>query len=169
MRKLLFFGLGLVLLAPLLASAASITNLNWSDEGHLASQRARVDELTRMNLGTPVRGDLSDLDTLQRIIDRGLVPRDDTLTQQAMGVVLGDALIEEESELTWKIYEDELGRTRALCVPAGECLFPVTMLSRRMAVGLQPDVKKIFRNALELIEPHLPELPYGAERERSFD
>ena len=166
--RILFF-LGLALLFSLPAGAASITGLNWSDEGHLASQRARVDELTRLHLGTPIRGDLTDLDTLQRLIDRGLVDKEDTRMQQAMGVVLGDVFILEEPALEWKVYEDELGRTRALCIPADECLFPVTMLSRRMAVGLKPDVKKVLTEALALIDPYLPELPYGAERRRSLE
>ncbi len=163
------FLLAATLMFSLSAGAATITGLNWSDEGHLASQRAQVDELTRRHLGTPIRGDISDLNTLQRIIDRELVDKNDKQMQQAMGVVLGDVFRLEEPTLSWKIYEDELGRTRALCVPADECLFPVTMLSRRMAVGLKPDVKKVFTEALDMIEAYLPELPYGAERQRSLE
>lgn len=159
--------LPLALILSISANAATITDLSWSDESHLATQRARVDELSRRHLGTPIRGELSDLNTLQRLIDRELVEKDDAQMQQAMGVVLGNVFILEEPTLSWQIYEDDLGRTRALCIPAEECLFPVTMLSRRMAAGLKPNVKKIFTEALDLLEPHLPELPYGAERRRS--
>ncbi|HEY7884326.1 MAG TPA: DUF3806 domain-containing protein [Cellvibrionaceae bacterium] len=157
-------------LANAQSNSASITNLGWTDESFLSAQRARVDELTRTRLGAPIRGDKSDLDTLQRIIDRDLIDRDDALMQQALGVILGDLLAQEESELKWKIYEDSKGRSRALCVDASrECLFPITMLSRRMAVGLKPNVKTIFLDALDMIEPQLSTLPYGGTRERSAD
>ena len=53
------------------------------------------------------------------------------------------------------------GRSRALCVKqTSSCLFPVTMLSRRMKVGTKPDVKKIYNEAILLMQKHLPKLPY---------
>ncbi|WP_020209757.1 DUF3806 domain-containing protein [Gilvimarinus chinensis] len=146
--------------------AVIIDDLSWTDESFLSQQRARIDRLARENLGSQVRGDKSDLSTLQRIIDRELVAKDDTITQQALGVVLGDVMLKDEQELTWKVYEDKLGRSRALCaMSVEECLFPVTMLSRRMRVGLKPDVKKVYVEALDLIAESLPALPYGEVRE----
>ncbi|UTF60455.1 DUF3806 domain-containing protein [Gilvimarinus sp. DA14] len=144
----------------------TISDLSWTDESFLSQQRARIDRLARENLGSQIRGDKSDLSTLQRIIDRELVKKDDTITQQALGVVLGDVMLKDEQELTWKVYEDKVGRSRALCaMSVEECLFPVTMLSRRMRVGLKPDVKKVYVEALELIAESLPKLPYGEVRE----
>ncbi|MDO3382191.1 DUF3806 domain-containing protein [Gilvimarinus algae] len=148
------------------SATVTITDLSWTDESFLSNQRARVDRLTKEQLGTPLRGDKTDLSTLQRIVDRELIGASDTLALQALGVVLGDAMIVAEPELEWKVYEDKLGRSRALCAASvNECLFPVTMLSRRMAAGLKPDVKKVYVEALELIAESLPELPYGGERQ----
>ena len=145
--------------------APSISELSGTDGSFLQQQRERVDRLTREQLGTPIRGNKTDLNALQRIIDRDLVAQDDKLMQQALGVILADVMLTDEPALAWKIYEDRRGRSRALCVTGiQECLFPVTMLSRRMAVGLKPDVKKIYVEAMTLMGEQLPELPYGAER-----
>lgn len=145
-----------------------IEDLSWMDRNFFAQQRQRMAQLAGENLGARFTGQKSDLQTLQRIIDRGLVKQDETLMQQAMGVILGDIMLEREPELAWKVYEDKKGRSRALCAPdTQECLFPITMLSRRMRVGIEPDVSRIYLKAMNLIAPHLPELPYGGERNYS--
>ncbi len=156
-------GLLLLIASPAtLAQNITIEDLAWMDRNHIAQQVERVDELARTRVGSQIREDLSDLTTLQRIVDRELVPQDDRLTLQALGAVMGNVMAAEVDKLEWKVYEDKRGRSRALCVEGTEeCLFPITMLSRRMEVGLKPDVRKVYREALELIEPYLPELPYG--------
>lgn len=147
---------------PAQADEVEISDFSWMDRNHMAKQVKKVDDLARQRVGSQIREDKSDLDTLQRIVDRDLVPQDDRLLMQAMGAVLGNLMAKEVDELEWKIYEDEEGRSRALCVGDTEqCLFPITMLSRRMSVGLKPDVQKIYQDAMEMVEPLLPEMPYG--------
>lgn len=147
---------------PAQADEAEISDFSWMDRNHMAQQVQKVDDLARQRVGSQIREDKSDLETLQRIVDRDLVPQDDRLLMQAMGAVLGNVMAKEVDELEWKVYEDEEGRSRALCVEGtDECLFPITMLSRRMTVGLKPDVKKIYQDAMEMVEPLLPEQPYG--------
>lgn len=140
----------------------TLTDLSWMDQSRMEKELSALNELAQTKIGTPIRRDLSDLDMLQRLINESLVARDDYDTQQAMGVALGNVMFADfPSTLEWKIYEDSLGRSRALCVrKTTECLFPVTMLSRRMEVGTKPDVKKIYNDAIMLIEKHLPKLPY---------
>lgn len=140
----------------------TLTDLSWMDQNRIEKELSALNELAQTKIGTPIRRDLSDLDMLQRLINENLVARDDYDTQQAMGVALGNVMLADfPSTLEWKIYEDNLGRSRALCVrKTTECLFPVTMLSRRMEVGTKPDVKKIYNDAIMLIEKHLPKLPY---------
>jgi hypothetical protein len=139
-----------------------IDELGWGDHTYLEKQVARIDKLARTELGTQVRQDLSDLDLLQRIVDRSLIDQDDTATLQAMGAVLGNVMTTDIPALEWKVYEDELGRSRALCAKGThECLFPITMLSRRMEVGLKPDVDKVYEDAIALMAAHLPQYPYG--------
>lgn len=158
--------LWLLLLSPLAVQAQQeevhIEDFAWLDRNHMAQQVDRIDKLARTRLGTRLREDRSDLRTLQRIIDRELIAEDDQLRLQALGAVLGNVMVAEVDELEWKVYEDDKGRTRAVCIQDTEqCLFPITMLSRRIEAGLQPEVERVYREALDLAEPYLPEMPYG--------
>lgn len=163
----LLLGLALALSSISALAEVKISDFAWIDRNHMEQQVKRIDDLARTRVGSQVRGDKTDLETLQRIIDRELIDSNDSLALQALGAVLGNVMISEIDKLEWKIYEDEKGRSRALCVEnTQECLFPITMLSRRMAVGLKPDVQRIFNTSLDIIEPHLPEMPYGGSRDR---
>ncbi len=123
----------------------------------LNAQERVIDQLARRHLGTQVRRNRSDLELLQRMADKNIIKKTDSARLQAMGVVMGK-LLEKELNLVWMSYEDELGYSRALCVPNTEhCLFPITMLSRRLEVGLKVDVKKIYANAVALIDPYIPD------------
>lgn len=141
---------------------AAITELGWMDKSKMDKELSALSELTQTKLGAPIRSDLSDLITMQRLIDENIVAQNDYGTQQAMGVALGNLILADfPNTFEWKIYEDEIGRSRALCVKkTSECLFPITMLSRRMEVGSKPDVKKVHSDAILLMEKHLPKLPY---------
>lgn len=139
-----------------------ITDLGWMDFNRMEQETTKVNELAQTKTGTPLRRDLTDLDTLQRIINNELVAVDDHETQQALGVVLGNVMLADfPTTFEWKVYEDDLGRSRAICVKqTSSCLFPITMLSRRMEVGTKPDVKKVYDEAILLMQKHLPKLPY---------
>ena len=141
---------------------AVISELGWMDKSKMDKELTALSELTQTKLGTPIRTDLSDLATMQRLIDKELVAQNDYSTQQAMGVALGNLILADfPNTFEGKVYEDEVGRSRALCVKkTSECLFPITMLSRRMEVGSKPDVKTIHNDAILLMEKHLPKLPY---------
>ena len=156
---------GVALANPFTDSAEDeikINDFGWSDHNYLEKQIASIDEIARKQLGTQVRKNLDDLALLQRIVDNNLISRNDTLALQAMGAVLGNVMSTDIPALRWKIYEDALGRSRALCVQdTRECLFPMTMLSRRMEKGLKPDVDKVYEDAIELVSAFLPHYPYG--------
>lgn len=139
-----------------------IKELDWMDKNRMEQEVSKVNELGQTKLGTPLRNNLDDLAMLQRIIDKELVAASNYEIQQAMGVVLGNIMLADfPNTFDWKIYEDDLGRSRALCVrKTSDCLFPTTMLSRRMEIGVKPDVRKVYDDALQLMEKHLPKLPY---------
>ncbi len=142
------------------AQALKISDLGWMDRNHLRRQVDSIDELARSQLGAQVRNSKDDLQLLQRIVNRGLIGKDERLKLQAMGAVLGNLLVQELG-LKWMVYEDEMGRSRAVCVEQTEhCLFPVTMLSRRMEVGIMVNVRDIYDNAAEIIAPYLPKQPF---------
>lgn len=151
----------LVMAAALAGIAAPIPS--WSQEvrteapsvvdlRYMESARQRVDEIARLNLGEQLQDDANNLDLLQRILDQNLVQPGDRETLQAMGIVLGDQL-RRDLRLNWIIYEDQLGRTRALEIPgAGEYLFPATMISRRVEVGASVDVSALYEKAAGIVE-----------------
>lgn len=136
---------------------ATITQLLRLDKQVLEKRVDTIDKLARLKLGNQFHGDLSDIELLQRIIDEKLIAKDDSLMMQSAGVVLGNVMVEELG-LRWIIYEDRLGRSRALCVNnTSNCLFPVTMLSRRLEVNAPVDVQKIYDDAVAIIDPYIPD------------
>lgn len=133
-----------------------LSNLTWADRNDFERWTAAVERLGQRHYGQSLRHDKSDLQLLQRIADDRLIKQEDRETLQGLGVVLGNVL-QRELNLEWKVYEDAVGRNRALCVPGtSDCLFPVTMLSRRLEVGVSVDVHEIYNNAVGIIKPYLP-------------
>ena len=121
-----------------------IESLTAIDQQFMADQRMRVERLAnRVGRGLTGVAD-RDLDTLQRILDDRLVPAEDTLTLQAMGVVFGD-LLGDHLDMDWVVYRDHKGRSRALRYRQMDVyLFPVTMISRRQEGGSARRLKPLF-------------------------
>ncbi|MCV6622820.1 MAG: DUF3806 domain-containing protein [Cellvibrionaceae bacterium] len=141
----------------------SVKDFGWIDRSHIQKQIDSVEEITRRHFGSGLHGSKQDLKLIQRVIDRSLIKRDDRLMLQALGAVLGRVLVNEEN-LVWQNYEDQLGKSRAVCVPKTQhCLFPVTMLSRRMEVGLLPRVDDVYKKAMEQIADYQPKNPYDID------
>lgn len=141
-----------------------IRELNWINRNFMDKQRETVNELTATHFGKRMSGDRSDLALLQRVVNEELIESTDTPSLQALGVVLGDVFVNENKNLQWRVYEDDLGATQAVCVrDSKNCLFPITMLSRRMEVGLKPDIDRIYATNLDELKPYLPKLPFSAK------
>jgi len=143
-------------------SGPVVRELNWLNSSFLAKQRNRISEMVGIHFGRKIQGNRNDIALLQRIIDEELIPRDNKEELQAMGVILGDLFTKEHKLLQWRVYEDELGPTQAVCVGESvNCLFPITMLSRRIEVGLKPSVLRVYEDALEDMKQFLPHTPYS--------
>lgn len=126
------------------------------DKQYMTQQRATIEGLAnrlgRRLSGTPSR----DLDTLQIIIDRRWIDQDDAKTQQAMGIVFGDLLARELS-FDWVVYRDRAGRSRALRYRDQEIyIFPITMVSRRLAAKAETSVKNLFDEQVRRQRQRLP-------------
>src|SRR5690606_7237167 len=162
--------IALLLISPFtLAQKKELTieDLGWTDRSYLDRQVERIDQIARTQLGAPLRNDYSDLTTLQQIVDRELISSKDKEGLQALGAVLANIMLRDVPSLEWKIYEDPVGRTRALCAKnTKECLFPITMLSRRMEQGLKPNVRKVYEEGLALLDDYVAHIPYGGGPER---
>ena len=152
-----------VIRAP--AEFPKISELNWLNQNFLTKQRSLVEEIARSHFGKTLQGNKHDIKVLQRIVNEKLIEPTATRELQALGVVLGDAYISESRELQWKIFEDDLGATHAVCVKGTkQCIFALTMLSRRMEVGIKPNVTEVYNKGWQAIAPFLPKLPYSVKQ-----
>jgi hypothetical protein len=135
-----------------------IEPLTLIDRQFMTAQRERVEQLAnRLGRGLTTNVD-RDLDTLQRILDDRMVPSDDTLTLQAMGLVFGD-LLGQRLDMVWVVYRDRKGRSRALRYREIDIfLFPITMISRRQEAGSDRRLKSLFE---EIVVDTRPQLPGG--------
>jgi hypothetical protein len=133
----------------------------YTDTQYMEAQRSSMDDLVRRNFGSQFNGNKHhDLALLQRTLDSGLVRADQTLLLQAMGVIMGD-LLAADLDMHWVIYEDNIGRSRALRYrQSEEYLFPITMISRRREVDNQTPVTDIYQKAYNLIDAVKPPLPF---------
>ena len=126
------------------------------DRQFMAEQRMRVEQLAN-RLGRGLTGVADrDLDTLQRILNEKMVPAEDKLTLQAMGVVFGD-LLGDRLDMDWAIYRDSKGRSRALRYRQMDVyLFPVTMIARRQEGGSERRLKPLFDDTVRDTRLRLP-------------
>ncbi len=139
-----------------------VRELNWLNQQFLIKQRQRIEGISRRYLGQSLQTGTRNLPLLQRIVDENRIEHDDKLALQALGVVLGDILVHQHAKLAWFVYEDEQGSSHAVCLEGSEhCLFPVTMISRRVEVGAPVNVAKIYEKSVEMIKPTLPKLPFS--------
>ena len=148
-----------------------IRELNWLNEQFLDKQRTLADEVTREYLGKRVKqahlneNTYDNIQILQSLIARTDLSEKNTLTQQSLGVIMGDIYVSQVKQLEWKTYEDDLGKSHAVCVKdTKHCIFPITMLSRRISVGLKPDVKRIYDKGYDSVSQYLPKLPFQNQK-----
>lgn len=138
-----------------------ISALSALDRQFMQQQRDLMSEIVASRYGRQFNGIRdNDLELLQRILDDRLVQPEQTRELQAMGVIMGD-LLAEELGLDWVIYEDSVGRSRALRYrDTNNYLFPMTMISRRRAVDNRTPVADIYRKAQEAMRAVIPPLPF---------
>jgi hypothetical protein len=159
--------LQVALLALLLATGdlalaeVEIGELSYIDKTYMQQQRERVAQLSERNLGRKLNGTRdNDLDILQQLLDRKLVTGEQTLELQALGVIMGD-LLASDMGLDWVIYEDKLGRSRALRYQQTDnYLFPITMISRRREVDNTETVAEIYQRAQASMAAVIEPLPF---------
>ena len=138
-----------------------ISSLSKIDLQYMQQQRDSLEDLAARNFGRQFTGSKDqDLELLQRLLDEDIVSGDQTRELQAMGIIMGD-LLAEELDLDWVVFEDRLGRSRALRYKSTDnYLFPVTMISRRREVDDRTPVADIYRRAQDTMRASLPALPF---------
>ena len=138
-----------------------ISDLSYLDRQFMQQQRDLLDDMAARNFGRQFSGERDrDLALLQRMLDTGMVRKDQTRELQAMGIIMGD-LLAADLGLEWVVYEDRLGRSRALRYQSSDnYLFPVTMIARRREAGNDTPVAEIYRKARDSITEVIPPLPF---------
>jgi hypothetical protein len=141
--------------------AVEISDLGYLDKQYMQQQRDTINDLASRNFGNGFNGDTGhDIDLLQRMLDRKVVLPSQTQELQAMGIILGD-LLAKDLDLQWVVYEDKLGRSRALRYrQAEEYLFPVTMIARRREANNLKSVEEIYQKAHDIMAAIKPALPF---------
>lgn len=131
---------------------AAIGDLSTLDLQYMTQQREVIQDLATINLGRQFAGDRDpDLALLQALLDKQLVRPDQVPELQAMGIIIGD-LLAAELGMHWVVYEDNIGRSRALRYrETDDVLFPMTMISRRREAGNQTSVTAIYQKASGII------------------
>lgn len=134
------------------------------DKEYMKAQRASINDLSQRHLGSSFSGQKQhDLRLLQQLLDQRLVTATQTRELQAMGLIMGD-LLARELGMDWVIYEDKMGRSRALRYKdSNNFLFPMTMISRRVEVDNRTPVSAIYDKAWRAIDAIRPALPYTYE------
>lgn len=123
--------------------------LTTNDKTFMASQRDSIDSLTRRHFGRQITGQkANDFPLMQRLLDEKVIDPEQTATLQAIGVVFAD-ILKEDQGLSWTIYIDRYGRSRALNIPGQrDVVFPVTMISRRYETGSSVNIEAIYQKAV---------------------
>ncbi|WP_053980094.1 DUF3806 domain-containing protein [Marinagarivorans algicola] len=162
-----------LVLTPLMAGHAQATSepnndvtlndISWIDNKYFDKKRAVIDDLGRENFGTRLRTSIQDIQLMQRILDGQHVTIFDTETHKALGVVLGDIYVAEQG-WQWFEYKDKQGRSSAVCIPkTTHCLFPLSMMTRRLRVSTEHDMARIYKKGLDLMDDVAPKLPYSTQ------
>jgi hypothetical protein len=125
-----------------------------ADEERLRQQRAIIerylgdDEMSRANYAKPA----GKLGLLRTLLEAKIFDASQWLELQSMGIVLGDAIVQEMGWL-WRMVEDEYGRDPCVKVPGSSMiLFPLTMISKRVEQGETVDVFALFNIAVADVE-----------------
>ena len=150
-QRLLFTCLLLVTLpafAQFARDESGIQPLDTSEQALNKRQQEEIQHIVKQNFGPiELKGDKTELRLLQKILDKGLIDKEDTFDLQALGVVLGN-IIAKNLYLEWVSFEDQYGKSRALRYQQSEdVLFPITMISRRYQNDLDCDIQQLYDQA----------------------
>lgn len=135
------------------ADTQKVMPLSPTDNERLTKQRAVCekylgDEKSKNNYKTAA----GKLGLLRALIEKRIFKPTQTHELQSMGVVLGDAFV-QELKMEWVIVEDSHGRDPAVRVPKTSIIiYPLTMISKRIEKGERVDVFDLFNGVADKID-----------------
>ncbi len=105
---------------------------HWVRDFYLPESQSKIDS---------VEGKLS---LLQIILDNRWIELTETEKLQCLGVVIGDAFVQEMG-LTWVAITDKSGRNLGVVLEGTTLIvWPITMISQRVEAGESVDVRTLF-------------------------
>ncbi|MBC7996440.1 MAG: DUF3806 domain-containing protein [Leptolyngbya sp.] len=130
-----------------------ITTLNEADKKRLSEERTVVEHY----LGDPASKEkyktaAGKVGTIRAILKAGVFKPNQTYELQCLGVVLGDAFV-QELKMEWIMVEDEHGRDPAIRMQGtSTILYPLTMISKRIERGEKVDIFDMFNSTAAQID-----------------
>jgi hypothetical protein len=130
-----------------------LTALTEADQQRLRDQRAVVEKyLGNEDSKQKYKTAAGKLGTIRAISQAGVFKREQTYELQCLGVVLGDAFVQELG-MEWIMVEDDDGRDPAVKMPNTTIiLFPATMISKRIERGEQVDAFQLFNGVAAQVD-----------------
>lgn len=131
----------------------TISALTAQDEQRLRGQRAVVERYLGNDASREkYKSAAGKLGTIRAILQAGVFQAAQTYELQCLGIVLGDALVQELG-MEWVMAEDEYGRDPAIRAPGTSIIvYPLTMISKRVEGGEQVDVFALFNGIAAQID-----------------
>ncbi len=130
-----------------------ITALTDADQKRLSEQRATVEKyLGNEDSKQKYKTAAGKLGTIRAILQGGVFKRERTYELQCLGIVLGDAFVQELG-MEWIMVEDEFGRDPAVRMPNTSIIvYPLTMISKRIERGDRVDVFELFNGVAAQVD-----------------
>lgn len=130
-----------------------ITELTKADQKRLQDQRALVEKfLGDEDSWQKYQKAAGKLGTIRAILDANVFKPNQTYELQCLGIVLGDAFV-QELKMEWVMVEEKDGREPAVRLPGTTIIaFPLTMISKRVERGNRVDVFDIFNGVAAKID-----------------
>lgn len=119
----------------------------------LDEQRAALEDIkAQMVAHGDASAEMASLDFAQLLLDVGLIPLDAVAYQEAIGVVIGDALVERG--FIWRSVTDQWGDMPAICHPAKKAVAnPMSSVVKRFDRGeIVFDVRHFVDETARIIE-----------------
>jgi hypothetical protein len=130
-----------------------ITALTEADQQRLRSQRAVVEKyLGNEDSRQKYKTAAGKLGTIRAVLQAGLFKREQAYELQCLGVILGDAFVQDMG-MEWIMVEEEHDRDPAVRMPKTTIiLYPLTMISKRIERGEEVDVFELYNGVAAQVE-----------------
>jgi hypothetical protein len=117
----------------------------------IRSQQKLIEDDVSARYGVRLTGELSDLPTLQRLLNEGVYPVDKTYELQSMGLCFGEVMVKNLG-FHWITVDDDLGSDPAIQYQETSIIaYLLTMVSKRVEDGVEIDLRAIYSGTAQAV------------------